>query len=142
MNFLEFVQNKAEQCGWQISEVLSDSMVRLNFATDLGDENVYIRPCGKNADGNTILEFGSNGIPVPDDPAEAGSIALYLLERNGELLFGNWGIEKIGEQKYFTVFVSLIANTMDNDEFRAAVNAIVNERVRVAKNAQQHSIEF
>ncbi|MBL1176907.1 hypothetical protein [Pantanalinema sp. GBBB05] len=142
MNFLEFVFDKAAQCGWQVSEVLTDSMVKLTFETSMGDEYVYIRPYGKNTDGNTVIEFTSLGIPVPDDPIDAGSIGLYLLQRNGEMLLGNWGIEILNEQRHFTVFAKLIANTMDIDEFKGAVTAIVGERIRVAKSAQKNAIDF
>jgi hypothetical protein len=67
---------------------------------------------------------------------------MLLLERNGEMLMGHWGIEKLGDERYFTVFVSQIANTMDLDEFRAAVRAIVTERNRFYKLAQAAAIEF
>jgi hypothetical protein len=60
-----------------------------------------------------MLEFSSMGLPVPDDPQVAGELALVLLERNGNMLMGNWGIETIAQKKNFTVFVSMIANTMD-----------------------------
>ncbi|MGI0484008.1 hypothetical protein ACN4EK_01155 [Pantanalinema rosaneae CENA516] len=117
-------------------------MVKLTFETSMGDEYVYIRPCGKNADGNTILEFASLGMPIPDNETEFAAMAIALMERNGEIPFGHWGIEKIQDKRYFTVFASLIANTMDNDEFRGGATAIVNERVRMLKSIQKNSIDF
>lgn len=142
MNFLEFIHIKAQQCGWEISEILSDSMVKLKFATDLDDENVYIRPCGKNVDGNTVLEFSSDVIPIPDNLAASAIVAFSLLERNGEMLFGYWGIETINDKKYFTVFAKMIANTMDKDEFAGAIKSIVTERVHMMKFIQKNSIDF
>jgi hypothetical protein len=142
MQFVPFITAKAEQAGWQVSKVLNDSLVTLNFDSDHGSETVYIRPCGRNADGNTVLEFTSRGLVVPDNDAVAHEFAMLLLERNGEMLMGHWGIEKLGDERYFTVFVSQIANTMDLDEFRAAVRAIVTERNRFYKLAQAAAIEF
>jgi hypothetical protein len=142
MQFVPFISAKAQQCGWHVSKVLNDSLVTLDFDSDHGTETVYIRPCGQNGDGNTILEFTSRGLAVPADDDAAHGFAMLLLERNGEMLMGHWGIEKLGEERYFTVFVSQIANTMDLDEFRAAVRAILAERSRFYKLAQRAAIEF
>lgn len=142
MEFVEFITKKASQCGWKISKIFSDSMVKLTFGTELDDEDVFIKPCGKNSDGNTILEFSSVGTPLPDNIADSALMAIKLLERNGEMIFGHWGIESIGDQKCFTVFATLVANTMDNDEFAAAVKAIVNERVRISKIVQKNILSF
>lgn len=142
MDFVEFIQRKASACGWKISEIISDSMVKLTFSTEQDDENVFIRPCGKNTDGNTILEFSSNGIPMPDNIGESGLMALALLERNGEMLFGHWGIESINNKKFFTIFATMIANTMDNEEFAGAVKSIIGERVRIMKSVQKNAINF
>ena len=142
MQFVPFITAKAEQCGWHISKVLSDKLVTLEFDSDHGAETVYIRPCGQNADGNTVLEFTSRGLEVPADTSAALAFAMLLLERNGEMLMGYWGIEKLEEDRYFTVFVSQIANTMDLDEFRASVRAILAERSRFYKLVQKSSIEF
>lgn len=142
MQFVPFIQSQAEQCGWRISKVISDTLVALNFDSDNGAETVYIRPCGQNADGNTILEFTSRGLPVPDDDRVAHGFAMLLLARNGEMLTGYWGIEQLDDERYFTVFVSQIANTMDLGEFRAAVRAILSERARFHKMAQAAAIDF
>lgn len=142
MNFIEFATQKASQCGWRITEYLSDTMVSMTFETEMGDEKVYIRPCGQNSDGNTVIEFSSQGVQVPDDIANAALFALALLERNGEMLFGHWGIEKVGRQKFFTVFATQIANTLDADEFKGAVRAVLNERKRLNKEVQKSSINF
>ncbi|HET7459830.1 MAG TPA: hypothetical protein VFJ82_01230 [Longimicrobium sp.] len=142
MQFVPFITAKAQQCGWQVSKVLSESLVALNFDSDHGTETVYIRPCGQNADGNTILEFTSHGLAVPTDSETAHGFAMMLLERNGEMLMGYWGIEVLEDERYFTVFVSQIANTMDLDEFRAAVRAILAERQRFFKLVQKAAIEF
>jgi hypothetical protein len=142
MNFVEFVSTKAHQCDWKVSNVISENLVAITFSAGSGNETCFIRPCGKNNDGNTILEFSSMGLPLPDDPQVAGELALVLLERNGNMLMGNWGIEEVGEGKVFTVFVSMIANTMDVDEFKAAVTAVIAERERIFKAVQKTSIDF
>lgn len=142
MQFVPYITAKAQQCGWQVSEVLSESLVALNFDSDHGEEAVYIRPCGQNADGNTVLEFTSRGLAVPDDSEVAHDLAMMLLKRNGEMLMGHWGIEDLEGEEYFTVFVSQIANTMDLDEFRAAVRAILTERERFFKALQKVSVDF
>lgn len=142
MNFVDFISGKAKQAGWKISKVHSDKLVSLLFETDTGDERVYIRPCGQNADGNTILEFTSQGIPMGDDEEFRHAFAMMALERNGETLLGHWGIEKLEGERFFTVFVSMIANTMDLDEFKAAVRAVLNERTHLKKLLQRASIEF
>ena len=142
MNFLEFISGKVVQAGWSISRVHSDQLVSLAFQTDGVEERVFIRPCGKNADGNTILEFTSQGIPVGNDEALAQTFAMMALERNGAMLMGHWGIQTMGEGKFFTVFASMIANTMDLDEFRAAVRAVVTERNHLRKALQSATIGF
>jgi hypothetical protein len=142
MNFVDFVTMKANQCGWKVSDVLSDNLVSITFNTDAGKETCFIRPCGKNSDGNTVLEFSSAGLPVPADESIAGALALALLERNGNMISGHWGIEAIGSEKSFTVFATLIANTMDADEFRGAVTAVISERERLFKSLQKTSIDF
>ena|ERR1700720_158270 len=142
MNFVEFISMKAHQCDWKVSNILSENLVAITFSADSGVETCFIRPCGKNNDGNTILEFSSMGLPVPDDKDVAGQLALILLERNGNMLMGNWGIEEVAGKKNFTVFVSMIANTMDVDEFRAAVTAVIAERERIFKSIQKTSIDF
>lgn len=142
MDFVTFITQKAAACGWRINDVRGDKLVVLSFSEDSGTEHVYIRPCGKNSDGNTVIEFTSIGFPIPDDEALAQKFAFALLSRNGEMLMGHWGIEKIGENQCFTIFVTQIANTMDVDEFKAAVTAILNERRQVQKILQSTSINF
>ncbi len=142
MNFVEFVSMKTQQCGWKLSDVYSEEFVSITFNTDSGTETCFIRPCGKNGDGNTVVEFSSEGIPIPDDESAAGSLALVLLERNGNMILGHWGIENLGENKSFTVFATMIANTMDVDEFKGAVSAVISERERLFKSFQKSSIDF
>jgi len=142
MNFLEFVSQKAQACGWSISEVVSESMVSLNFSVEGRAEKVYVRPCGKTADDNTVIEFKSSGLVVPDDETLAHDLGFALLRRNGDMLMGHWGIEEVGGAQYFTIFVTQIANTMDMDEFKGAVNAILGERSRFNKVLQSATIGF
>ena len=142
MDFVEFVSMKAQQCGWKVSNVHSESLVSLTFQTDAGGDTCFIRPCGKDPDGNTVVEFSSAGIPVPEDSNSAGKLALALLERNGNMLLGHWGIENLNDKKSFTVFATQIANTMDLDEFRGAVMAVIAERERLSKSFQKAAVDF
>ena len=64
------------------------------------------------------------------------------MRKNGALLSGYWGIEKVDGGEAFTVFASQIAQTMDKDEFEAAVRGILNEMIRFHKEVQKNSINF
>jgi len=142
MDFVDFISSKANQSGWKITKVISESLVMLTFDADHGKENVYIKPCGKDANGNTVLEFSSSGIPLADDISVNETIGLELLRRNGAMLSGYWGIESVSGKEVFSVFASQIAQTMDKDEFEAAVRGILNEIARFHKVAQKNSISF
>lgn len=142
MNFLEFTKTKAAECGWKLTSIHSDTFVSLKFNTSYGDETCFIQPVGKNEDGNTVLEFSSAGLDVPNDLSLAGQLALILLKRNATRKMGYWGIESGNQGNTYTVFVSMIANTLDTDEFRAAVNAILNERAWWHSTSQKNAIEF
>jgi hypothetical protein len=142
MTFVEFVTVKAQNAGWKVSEVHSDTMVSLDFKTEVGSDSVFIRPCGKDAQGNSVVEFSSKGLAVPSDRGLAGSMALVLMERNGDMMLRYWGIESIGESQYFTVFSTLLANTMDDDEFQGAVRGVLSERTNLMKWLHRESIDF
>ncbi len=85
--------------------------------------------------GKTILEFSSMGIPLPDDLGSAALFGLTLLERNGEMIMGHWGIEDVGGNKFYTVFHSMLAEGMDVDEYKGAVQAVLTERKRIVLDA-------
>mgnify|MGYP000686268856 CR=1 FL=1 len=130
MDAIEIVKMRANQAGWKLN-TLSSNLIVIGFLDELGVENVYIRKCGENSDGKTILEFSSKGIPLPDDLSLAALFGLMLLERNADMLMGHWGIEIVNGEKYFTVFHSMIAEGMDISEFKGAVKAIVNEKNKI-----------
>lgn len=142
MTFVEFVTNKARNAGWTVSKVHTETLVSLEFKTDIGSDSVFIQPCGKDSQGNTVIEFSSKGLAVPDDGELAGSMALVLMERNGAMMLRYWGTESIAENKYFTVFSTLLANTMDDDEFQGAVRGVLSERTALMKWLQQECIDF
>lgn len=130
----EIVRQRVAQAGWKIKTDNSGGIV-LGFKDEFGIEDVFIKVCGRNNEGKTILEFSSMGIPFPDDISVAALFGLTLLERNGEMLMGHWGIEDIDGNKYFTVFHSMIAEGMDVDEFKGAVKAVLNEKKRLLMDA-------
>lgn len=70
--------------------------------------------CGKNADGNTILEFASLGMPVPDNAPEFAAMGIILIGRNGEIPFRHWRLRRYRISDTSRLFAILIANTMDN----------------------------
>jgi hypothetical protein len=142
MNFLEFVRNKAAQCDWRISEVISDNLVVLTFDTDYGSEKCLIHPVGKNHDGNTILEFRSTSFEMATDRKVAGDLALFLLQRNATCLMGSWGLDSNDSPGNTYFLISLIANTMDTEEFRGAVRAILSERAWFHKFLQKNTVDF
>lgn len=130
----EIVRRRAAEAGWKIKTDNAGGIV-IGFKDELGVEDVFIKVCGKNNEGKTILEFSSMGIPFPDDISAAALFGLALLERNGEMLMGHWGIEEINGDKYFTVFHSMIAEGMDVDEFKGAVRAVLNEKKKILLDA-------
>lgn len=130
----EIVRRRAAEAGWKIKTDNSGGIV-IGFKDELGIEDVFIKVCGKNNEGKTILEFSSMGIPFPDDISAAALFGLALLERNGEMLMGHWGIEDMNGDKYFTVFHSMLAEGMDVDEFKGAVRAVLNEKKRILLDA-------
>ncbi|PSJ72276.1 hypothetical protein C7N43_35090 [Sphingobacteriales bacterium UPWRP_1] len=130
----------AIEAGWKIKTEKEDHLV-LGFKDELGLEHVFIRPCGSNRDDKVILEFSSEGIPLPDDVALASLFGLTLLERNGEMLMGHWGIETSGSKKYFTVMHSMVAEGMDVNEFKAAVRACIDEKKRLLLDMVQKGLK-
>lgn len=130
----QIVRQRAEEAGWKIKTDNAGGIV-IGFKDELGIEDVFIKVCGKNNEGKTILEFSSMGIPFPEDISAAALFGLTLLERNGEMLMGHWGIEDINGDKYFTVFHSMLADGMDVDEFKGAVRAVLNEKKRIMLDA-------
>lgn len=141
-NFVNFIENLGNKSGWRISQVYSDSLVKFTFDTNYGTEDVFVKPCGKDANNNTVLEFSSSGLELFENTSENGFMALYFLRRSGEMLMGNWGIENINGKEYFTVFNTQIAQTMDLDEFQASIRAILNEKANLQKDIQKNTIDF
>ena len=128
------VRQRANEAGWKIKTDNSGGIV-IGFKDELGIEDVYISVCGKNNENKTILEFSSSGIPLPDDISASALFGLTLLERNGEMKMGHWGIEDINGNKFFTVFHSMLAEGMDVDEFKGAVRAVLDEKKRILLDA-------
>lgn len=129
---VEILRNLCQKANWKIKKVLNNGIV-LGFETNIGLEHIHIQKCGKK-DGQLILEFSGDGFPLPDDAATAAMLSLMLMERNGEMLIGHWGIESIGNKKFFTVMHSAIAKTLDLEEFKAAVTGCLNEKERFIKD--------
>jgi hypothetical protein len=130
---LEIVRKRTAEAGWKI-QTDNSGVIVLAFRDELGVENVFIKPCGKS-NGKTILEFSSMGIPLPDDLGRAALFGLTLLERNGEMIMGHWGIEDVNGNKFYTVFHSMLAEGMDVDEYKGAVGAVLNEKKRIVLDA-------
>jgi len=130
----QIVRQFAEQAGWEIKIENSDCVV-ISFEDELGSEDVFIKICGKNNEGKTILEFSSVGIPFPDDISLAALFGLTLLERNAELLMGHWGIEDISSNKNFKVFLTMILEGMDVSDFKFAVMAVLIEKKKLLVDA-------
>ncbi len=131
---MEIVRKRISEAGWKIKTDNPNGVV-LGFKDELGIEDVFIKVCGKNDESRAILEFSSMGIPFSDDIASSALFGLTLLERNGIMLMGHWGIEDIGGKKFFTVFHSMLAEGMDVNEFKGAVNAVLNEKKRIILEA-------
>ena len=127
---MNIVRKRAKEAGWKINTD-NDTGIVIGFRGELGVELVYIKVCGKNVEGNVVLEFSSNGIPLPDDIGSAAIFGLQLLERNGEMLMGHWGIEDVNGEKFFTVFHTMLAEDMDLQEFKGAVKSVLNEKKRL-----------
>lgn len=130
---MEIVRERAAEAGWKIKTDNSGGIV-IGFKDQLGIEDVFIKVCGKNEDG-VVLEFSSHGLKLPDDMGAAALFGLQLLERNGEMLMGHWGIEDVGGEKYYTVFHTMLAEDMDVNEFKSAVRAVLNEKKRLLLEA-------
>ncbi len=133
------IRKRVNEAGWRIKTDNAGGIV-LGFKDELGVENVFIKVCGKNSEGKTILEFSSLGIPMPNDISTSALFGLTLLERNGKMLMGHWGIEDINGDKYFTVFHSMLAEGMDVDEFKGAVKAVLDEKKRILLDAAMASL--
>lgn len=138
-NAYEIVRQRAREAGWKIKTDNSGGIV-IGFKDELGVEDVFIKVCGSK-DGNTVLEFSSMGIPFPDDISAAALFGLTLLERNGQMLMGHWGIEDVNGNKFFTVFHSMLADGMDVDEFKGAVKAVLDEKKRILIEALKSQVK-
>lgn len=138
-NAYEIVRQRANEAGWKIKTDNAGGIV-LGFKDELGIEDVFIKVCGSK-DGNTVLEFSSMGIPLPDDISAAALFGLTLLERNGQMLMGHWGIEDVNGNKFFTVFHSMLADGMDVDEFKGAVKAVLDEKKRILLEALKSQVK-
>lgn len=130
----EIVRQRASQAGWKI-KIDNNGGIVIGFKDELGIEDVFIKVCGRNDEGKTILEFSSMGIPFPENISAAALFGLTLLERNGEMLMGHWGIEDMNGGKFFTVFHSMLAESMDLDEFKGAIRAVLNEKKKILIDA-------
>lgn len=137
---MEIVRKRIAEAGWKVKIDNAGSIV-LGFKDELGIEDVFIKVCGTNGEGNAILEFSSMGIPLPDDMGTAALFGLTLLERNGEMLMGHWGIEDIEGNKFFTVFHSMLAEGMDVNEFKGAVQAVLNAKKKILLDAVMSQIK-
>jgi hypothetical protein len=138
-NAYEIVRQRASEAGWKIKTDNTGGIV-IGFQDELGIEDVFIKVCGSK-DGNTVLEFSSMGIPFPDDISSAALFGLTLLERNGQMLMGHWGIEDVNGNKFFTVFHSMLAEGMDVDEFKGAVKAVLDEKKRILLEAVKSQLK-
>lgn len=134
---VEIIKRKCDEAGWKIRSV-HDNGVVISFSTAIGNENIFVRYCGRNNDNEAIIEFSTEGFPVPKDASVAAIMALMLMERNGEMLFAHWGIETVGEDKFFTVMHSAVASTLDLEEFRAAINGCLGEKERFVRQIKNN----
>jgi hypothetical protein len=128
MSFLSEMQEMASKVGWSAVHPISDTLVVIPFDSgdDLGRIDVFIRPCGAFR-GKTVLEFSSPGLPIPDDSETKLAMMQLLLERSGAMVHGHWAIEAEADQKRFSVMVTQLADTMDAQDFEAAVGAVLTE---------------
>lgn len=133
---LEIIKSKCAEAGWRIKNTTENGIV-LGFNTEVGIENIFIQLCGTNKKNEKIIEISAEGVLLPNDLTIAALMSLELMERNGNLLMGHWGIETINNKKYFTVMHSAVAKTLDVEELEAAVIGCLDEKVRFLKAARK-----
>jgi hypothetical protein len=124
---IEIIRRKCAEAGWAIKGITKNGVV-LSFKTIIGVENIFVKRCGSNKQGEMILEKSSDGIKLPNDIANAALMSLELMERNGEMIMCHWGIETVDGTKLFTVMHSAVASTLDKEELEAAVHGCLDER--------------
>ena len=140
--FIQDITDKAVLCGWTMAQTHSDGRASLTVETTGVAEHVHVRPCGNTPEGDPLLLFASDGMPFPVHQGRLCLLAIMLLERNADRLWGHWGIEAIDGTKAFIVCLTQNSTTMDVEAFRAAVDAILAERRWIREDLQRSSVRL
>jgi hypothetical protein len=144
MAFLDWIEQRLAEVGLEMTDIVSDTMVKIAAVKGGHVESIYVSQYGTNVDGHTIIKFTSEPIPLTGIEKTDGGMALYLLRRNAELTSTHWEIID-GEKTtadWFILGAVCIAKTLDPAELSDVFNSILDEKAAMAKALRQHSVDF
>ena len=124
-SFTEFISGIAAKANLKV-QVKSPDLVVVPF--DMGEgrfQNTFVRPMGKTGAGHFIVSFFSPALKMPADQGGLGQKAANdLLRKNSQLPHGGWAIDRVDNDDYLGMIDTLIAQTMDPEEFYASCLAL------------------
>ncbi len=119
--FSDFIVHIASQAGF---EVVKESPTIVTITLDLKDgraQTVWIKPAGTDNQDNPLISITSAAAKIPKGQNLSQSVANELLRQNTNIAHGAWGINKIEENEYLVAMVTMIAKTMQPEDFKASV---------------------
>ncbi|MBX3276016.1 MAG: hypothetical protein KF729_37540 [Sandaracinaceae bacterium] len=129
-SFVARVAQMSREVGLDELELGADE-VRITVPREPAAVHVTVRACGE-MHGKEVLEFSSDGLPLPREDSDKMPLLILALQRNADVIFGHWGLDEGDDGSTLRVFHSQITETMDPPELRGAVLAVADEYATLA----------
>ena len=142
MAFTDFIEPRLRRLGY---EAEYDS--RHDFAMIGLDERCVARvlilsATAETTRGERVISCLAPAFPLPADDELAGHVAISLLRRNANLILAKWELKTFENESKFQLCADMIANTLDDEELRATIDAMVLELAAFQKELQKTNIDF
>lgn len=137
MTFEEKIRSLCNAAGWTEVEVVDEDFIQVPFAWEDDEITLFLEQL-EDGRGKRLLSLSTSSLPWPEFDDEDEDVEFFnetlhlLLQRNGNLYWGFWGIEEDehGEEQ-FSLFYNAPLDSLDEDLFEHVVTEILAEFVMV-----------
>lgn len=133
MTFEEKVRSLCDAAGWTEIEVIDEDFIQIPFAWE-DDEIVLFLEQLEDGRGKKLLSLSTSSLPWPEFDDEQEDVDFFnetlhlLLQRNGSLYWGFWGIEEDEDgEEQFSLFYNAPLDLIDEDLFEHIITEILAE---------------
>ena len=133
MTFEQKIRSLCAAAGWTELDAIDEDLIEIPFAWEDDEIAIYVEQI-EDGRGKALLSLATSELPWPefDDEHEAADFfqeTLHLLlQRNGNLYWGFWGIEEDENgAEHFCLFFNAPLASVDEDLFEHVVSEILAE---------------